>query len=196
MTILHISDTHGLHRQLTNLPEADIVVHSGDFSMHGTEEEVFDFINWLCDLPYKYKIFIAGNHDDILSGEEIEGLDENCYYLNGNSITIEGIKFYGIPLFLEDQLDGRLERMIEKIPEDTDILISHNAPLGIRDYSDGINYGNTNLLYKVNEVKPELHLFGHIHCQAGIDVINGITFSNGSIVSEGQIKYTPKAFQL
>ena len=31
MKILHISDTHGRHEELTNLPNADIVVHSGDF---------------------------------------------------------------------------------------------------------------------------------------------------------------------
>ncbi len=30
MKILHISDTHGCHRRLHNLPQADIVVHSGD----------------------------------------------------------------------------------------------------------------------------------------------------------------------
>lgn len=33
MTILHISDTHGKHHQLRELPLADILVHSGDFTM-------------------------------------------------------------------------------------------------------------------------------------------------------------------
>lgn len=31
-------------------------------------------------------------------------MDNNCYYLNGNSVIIEGKKFYGIPLFVEDQV--------------------------------------------------------------------------------------------
>ena len=39
MTILHLSDTHGCHRRLRDLPEADVVVHSGDFTMNGSESE-------------------------------------------------------------------------------------------------------------------------------------------------------------
>ena len=68
MKILHISDTHGKHHQLRDLPEADVVVHTGDITEDGTEEEVKDFIEWFCSLPYKHKIFIAGNHDDCLYG--------------------------------------------------------------------------------------------------------------------------------
>lgn len=37
MKILHLSDTHSCHRKLKELPMADVVVHSGDFSMVGTE---------------------------------------------------------------------------------------------------------------------------------------------------------------
>lgn len=59
MKILHISDTHGRHEELTNLPNADIVVHSGDFCFSGAESEVLDFLNWFIALPYKHKIFIA-----------------------------------------------------------------------------------------------------------------------------------------
>ena len=66
MKILHLSDTHGCHRRLIDLPEADIVVHSGDFCMVGSEAEAIDFLNWFCDLPYAHKIFICGNHDDCL----------------------------------------------------------------------------------------------------------------------------------
>ena len=51
MTILHLSDTHNQHRQLTDLPDADILIHSGDFTMAGTEQEAIDFLNWFCDLP-------------------------------------------------------------------------------------------------------------------------------------------------
>ena len=41
MKILHISDTHGCHRRLHDLPQADIVVHSGDFTMNGSEQVGF-----------------------------------------------------------------------------------------------------------------------------------------------------------
>lgn len=39
MKIIHISDTHGCHRCLPELPEADIIVHSGDFTTAGSELE-------------------------------------------------------------------------------------------------------------------------------------------------------------
>ena len=50
MKILHLSDTHGAHHRLRDLPEADVVVHSGDFCMVGEEREALDFLNWFCDL--------------------------------------------------------------------------------------------------------------------------------------------------
>ena len=78
MTILHLSDTHNQHRQLTDLPNADILIHSGDFTIVGTEQETIDFLNWFCDLPYRHKIFIAGNHDNCLYGATLSGLDKNC----------------------------------------------------------------------------------------------------------------------
>ena len=46
MKILQISDTHNRHNELTNLPEADVIIHCGDFTEQGTEEEVLDFLNW------------------------------------------------------------------------------------------------------------------------------------------------------
>lgn len=44
MKILHVSDihVHGCHRWLTDLPEADVMGHSGDFMMTGSEKEAID----------------------------------------------------------------------------------------------------------------------------------------------------------
>lgn len=50
MEILHLSDTHGCHRRLRDLPEADVVVHSGDFCMVDSEQYANDFLNYFCDL--------------------------------------------------------------------------------------------------------------------------------------------------
>ncbi|MDE6522363.1 MAG: metallophosphatase domain-containing protein [Muribaculaceae bacterium] len=182
MRILHLSDTHGCHRRLRELPEADVVVHSGDFCMAGTEDEAFDFINWFCNLSYKHKIFIAGNHDDSLYGAKIEGLDNNTHYLCNTRIEIEGIKFYGIPMFMEDCISGRENIHYAKIPTDTDILITHAPPYGILDLDEGINYGSERLLEKLATLNLKAHLFGHIHSSHGLEIINGITFSNGSVV--------------
>lgn len=56
MRIMHLSDTHGLHRKIKNMPKTDVIVHSGDISNNGTEEEVLDFLNWFIDLPYSEEI--------------------------------------------------------------------------------------------------------------------------------------------
>ena len=181
MKILHLSDTHGCHRRLRELPEADVVVHSGDFCMSGTEDEAIDFIDWFCDLPFDYKIFIAGNHDDCLFGAKIEGLDNNTHYLCNSGIEIEGIKFYGVPMFMEDCASGRENLHYAKIPIETDILITHTPPYGILDMDEGVNYGSEKLLEKLTTLNLKAHLFGHIHARHGIETINGITFSNGSI---------------
>lgn len=63
MRILQLSDTHNQHARLAELPEADVVVHCGDFTENGTEEEVLDFLNWFAGLPYPHKLFVTGNHD-------------------------------------------------------------------------------------------------------------------------------------
>ena len=46
MNILHLSDTHGSHRSLGSLPEADVIVHSGDIAMNGSSSEDLIDPNW------------------------------------------------------------------------------------------------------------------------------------------------------
>ncbi|MCM1333084.1 MAG: metallophosphatase domain-containing protein [Bacteroides sp.] len=185
MKIIHISDTHGCHRRLTDLPGADVVVHSGDFTMNGSEPEVLDFLNWFCDLPYAHKIFICGNHDDCLYEANIEGLDPNVHYLCNSGVEIDGVRFHGVPMFMGDCITDRQAKNIAKIPTDTDVLITHCPPCGILDFDDGINYGDEQLLCKVMEIQPRLHIFGHIHAQHGTVTEHGITFSNGAIMNAG-----------
>ncbi len=182
MKILHLSDTHGCHHQLQNLPKADVVVHSGDFCMAGTENEAIDFLNWFCDLPYQHKIFICGNHDDCLYSANIDGLDENVHYLCNSGIEIYGVKFYGVPLFMGDCITERQAQNYADIPNDVDVLITHCPPFGILDFDNGTNYGSKELLQRVSEVQPKLHLFGHIHNRYGLINSQHTVFSNASLV--------------
>ena len=184
MKILHLSDTHNCHHRLRDLPEADVVVHSGDFCMVGTEQEAIDFLNWFCDLPYKHKIFICGNHDDCLYGANIDGLDNNVHYLCNSGIEIEGV----IPMFMGDCITDRQCRNYAKIPDDTDVLITHSPAYGILDIDDGINYGSEEILTKLSDLHLKAHLFGHIHAQHGVMTQKGVTFSNGAIMTADYTK--------
>ena len=62
-----MSDTHGLHRQLTTIPPADILIHTGDFTNRGRRTEFADFNAWLGELRerglFRVIIVILGNHE-------------------------------------------------------------------------------------------------------------------------------------
>lgn len=187
MKILHLSDTHGLHKNLMSLPEADVIVHSGDFTFAGSEEEAYDFMNWFCNLPYKHKIFIAGNHDMCMYGaDHIDGLSRNVHYLYNNSVVIDGIKFYGIPMFMEDCMDGNLDVFINNIPDDTDVLITHMPPKGTCDlanYGKGPEHrGNATLAELLKKLHPTCHLFGHEHDAYGKTIKENVIYSNACVV--------------
>ena len=191
MKILHLSDTHGCHHRLQNLPEADVVVHSGDFCMVGSEQEAIDFVNWFCDLPYRHKILISGNHDVCLYGADIDGLDDNVHYLCNSGIEIDGLKFYGVPMFMGDCISDRQSRNYAKIPSDTDILITHSPAYGILDLDDNINYGSEEILDRLTALNLKAHLFGHIYAQHGMKSLNGTIFSNGAIMNSDYTNLLP-----
>lgn len=175
MKILHLSDTHGLHHRLDDMPEADVIVHSGDISNSGTEEEVLDFLNWFIELPYPHKIFVTGNHDLCLwEAEGIEDLPGNIHFLQDKGVEIGGVKFFGIAY-------NHSEAMI---PADTDIVVTHEPPVMILDQSSGIHWGNTPLRNRIFEVSPKYHLFGHAHQDYGTVEQEGIIFSNAALLDD------------
>ena len=163
MKILHISDTFGRHSELKNLPAADVLVHTGNFTAHGKRAEVYDFIAWLQQQPYKHKIFIAGDRDRWLYGNDPEILAENCHYLRYSAVIIGGVRFYGAPMFAEDTANGLFRKALDKIPSipKVDVLLSHQQPAGIPDGPRRYCNESSDLKRTDERVKPFLHLFGH-----------------------------------
>ncbi len=100
--VVCISDTHTHYNKPDIIPDGDILVHSGDFSNRGMEEEIEYFNKFLGKCKHKYKIVVPGNHDytlDKYSPEEVmKKFLPNCTaFLVDKAITIEGITFYGFP---------------------------------------------------------------------------------------------------
>lgn len=187
MKILHLSDTHGKHRDLSVLPDADVIVHSGDFTMHGSEAEAYDFMDWFCGLSYRYKLFIAGNHDSCMYGAQaVEGLPAGVHYICGSGVSVGGLLFYGVPMFMQDCIDGRYDRLLAEIPAGVDVLVTHSPSLGVFDGSEpGVaasGCGDALLWRRVIELKPQCHLFGHYHGTCGVGVFCGTTFSNAAVL--------------
>ena len=191
MRILHLSDTHGLHSQIGRLPEADVIVHSGDFTHYGTEKECLDFLNWFIALPYKHKIFVVGNHDLCLyDADNIEDLPANVHFLQDRGITVDGVKFYGTGFM-----------HYRAIPPDTQVLVTHEPPFGILDREESLGigeYGSTEIRKQVLALPAlRLHLFGHSHNGYGLYQENGVTFSNGALMAyEIKIERVPRVIEL
>lgn len=195
MKFIAISDTHGQHDKLS-LPEGDIVIHAGDISGRGTEQQVRDFLEWFSSLDHRYKIFIAGNHDFFLekaSAEIVRSMiPSNVIYLNDSAIEIEGIKIWGSPVqpWFHDwafnrQRGADIRKHWNLIPPGTDVLITHGPAFGILDRTVyGHQVGCVDLLEKIQEVKPRVHVCGHIHEAYGVVEAEGVKFINASVLNE------------
>ena len=76
-----------------------------------------------------------------------------------------------------------IEEKMANIHPDVQVLITHGPLAGILDFTvDGKRAGSTSLLAEINQrIKPQLHLFSHIHEGHGICRVGERTFVNASI---------------
>lgn len=208
MKIVFISDTHGQHASL-KLPKLDketestMLIHTGDISKRGKEDEVKDFLEWFEVQDYTYKIFIAGNHDFLFEMNPTLAesfVPTNCIYLNNSAVKIEGIKIWGSPItprFFDWAFNcDRGEKIREywnQISKDTDILLTHGPAYGILDQTiQGLKVGCEELIEVIEEIQPKIHAFGHIHEGYGMVNHSDITFINGSVLDiRYQLKNEP-----
>ncbi len=197
MKIICISDTHNHHHVLDGqLPAADMIIHAGDIAIHGSISEIQEFVNWYSQLPYKYKLFVGGNHDGELEHKlNFLELPDNIIYLENESIVIDGLTIWGSPVsppyrsfgFMWDEL--RRKELYQQIPDKCDIVINHSPPYGILDQIvEGTNVGCAIFRERLEEINPKLVICGHIHEGYGITELAGTTYVNASIMSR---KYLP-----
>jgi len=189
LRIVCVSDTHANHRK-TVIPDGDLLLHAGDLTGHGRLEDVEDFDRWLGTLPHRHKVVIAGNHDFCFQEQAVEARARitNAVYLEDEMVKIAGVTIYGSPWqpwfggwAFNLQRGPELATVWSKIPASTDILLTHGPPEGILDRNRrGDCCGCRDLLHRVLEVRPRLHVFGHIHEAAGRTHIDGTTFLNAS----------------
>lgn len=207
MRFVAISDTHGKHQFA--LPEGDVILHAGDVSSRGHKAEVQHFLDWFAGLDYRYKIFIAGNHDfffETATQAEIEAMiPDDLIYLNDSGVEIEGVKIWGSPIqpwFYDWAFNRRRGPDIQKhwalIPEDSDIVITHGPVFGILDRTaSGQVVGCEDLLPVIQRIAPKVHLCGHIHEAYGTRQIGDTLFINASILDlRYTIAHDPVVFDL
>jgi len=107
------------------------------------------------------------------------------------------MNFYGAPVFIEDAFSGKKDKLYGSIPAGTDVLVTHEPPYGILDLDDNYHYGSESLMIRVKEIRPHLHLFGHIHVAHGTLERGGTTFSNAALLNESyQLTAQPYTFTI
>jgi Icc-related predicted phosphoesterase len=209
MRITFISDTHTKHKQIKSLlPGGDLLIHAGDFMSSGySYSEAWDFVKWFDSInDYDFKVFVAGNHDRLFETSPEKALEIcNSFkwveYLEDNFTEIgtdldDLVKIYGSPwqpefynwAFNLPRNGTELKQIWDCIPTDTDILITHGPPQTKLDTSgppwNTPLLGCELLMERVKEVKPKIHVFGHIHGGYGYVFDGNTHFFNASILNE------------
>ncbi len=128
-------------------------------------------------------------------------------YLEDSQFTIESsefsrpIKFWGSPwqpefynwAFNLPRLGDELKKYWDMIPDDTDVLITHGPPNEARDFVSNWRQGDANvgcelLRFRVEQIKPPLHVFGHIHGAYGAAQIKDTLYVNAATCND---RYVP-----
>lgn len=145
------------------IPECDVLIHSGDIGGRTTLLELNEFLIWFESQPATKKIWVGGNHDLILDRKWVEsrpdtitqmiarqqyldGLDlireYDVVYLKEKDHVYEGVKFWGSPYspsFHKEHWAFNADRGEEirkvwsKIPSDVNVLITHTPVYGFLD---------------------------------------------------------------
>ena len=201
------SDTHHKHWDV-KVPDGDILVYAGDMSRCGTLDDIDNFNYWLSTLPHAEKIVICGNHDWLFQKQPslAEKVMTNCTYLQDEGVEYRGIRFWGSPwqpefcnwAFNLHRNTGALARYWSFIPEDTNVLITHGPPfmhldkvLRVHPGQTGNHQGCEELVDRLKIVKPDIHVFGHLHESYGWHFGTGDDFTLYANVSACDINYQP-----
>ena len=190
MTIMKIVAISDLHGNLPTIEEVAIIyciagdimplnIQSNDRKCRKWLKE--EFIPWANNLPCSHVVLIAGNHDFVFQRMEKEAIDaifedSKVIYLENSGVQLEGLNIFGTPwchqfghwAFMSD--DDALAELFSNIPENVDILLTHDAPYGTSDilfqntaWNIGEHIGCVPLRDAIIEKKPKIVLHGHLH---------------------------------
>lgn len=205
-SITTISDTHNQHDAI-DVGSGDLIIHAGDATSRGKEYEIQRFLMWYGKQDYECKIFVPGNHDFGFESYPQLYADMCDLYgvtlLNDSGHTYRGIKIWGSPVQPEfhgwafNRSATAIAPHWAMIPDDTDILVTHGPPRGILDLAHGYNPAGCPLLLKrVQEVKPKLHVFGHVHESRGMLRRDGTVYVNAACLDRRYEPYPERPFQV
>lgn len=221
-----ISDTHGFEAALakmpnpeapipkgveTNenshylLPEADVLIHCGDFAANGSRmrqrESIRKLDSFLCAQKHiKHKIVVRGNHDPDTPGRVLFKKSKALYATSPLGLKIDGIKFALQPF--SRRAHTTIPQTLQNLAN-ADVLISHEPPKGVLDLTySGMRVGSQVLRHAVetSKTKPRCWLCGHIHEGRGasreVFVPNGSKCDDSTLVINAANANVGKAHRL
>lgn len=187
--IVHMSNTHNHLLKSSSrkfLPDGDILVHSGGFTVDGTIEEYSQFNCWLGSIKdiYHYRVVIAGMSDVRQCGNDWDfvraHLSNATHVLCHSEASILGIRIYGNPWHWAHEYNYSVKQgapsstsgRFEDIPDGVDVLVTHGPAYGRLDtinnfcvigkegQGEKAHTGSRELEDAIRHVRPGLHLHG------------------------------------
>ena len=227
MRVCSIADLHGILD--FSVEKCDILCICGDIlplKIQRNDNKSFvwletTFLNWVNQQPCDRVILIGGNHDFAIYHDPnrirsifkdtkvVYLLDEEYVYSVNDKLNI---KFYGSPWCHKfynwaymDYDDDKLREIFLKMPEDVDVLVTHDCPKGACDvilqdvwWANGEHIGSIGLCEAVIERKPKMMFTGHLHSTNKLGELLGNTMVyNTSIIDENyKLSYKPHYFDI
>lgn len=203
MRVVAVSDLHGY---LPLIPECDLLIVAGDICPTDNHKLWYQsvwltsvFKPWLREAPAKNIVGVWGNHDWI--GEK-NYPDLPWHILTDDLVEIDGFRIYGLPwqkrfcdwAFNLDELE--LSQKYEAIPQ-CDIIVSHGPAYGYGDRTPTELTGSQTLLRRIDEIKPQLVVTGHIHCDPGVWQRGETTIVNATMLNDNyKVAHKPYIFHV
>jgi Icc-related predicted phosphoesterase len=212
MKIVGVSDLHGI---LPVIPPCDLLLIGGDICPLEDHDVHFQaewldtaFRRWLMNVPARKIVGVAGNHDLIWERDpDLVPNDLPWTYLQDSGCQWEGLNIWGSPWqpwFFDwafNLYEDQLQHKWALIPDHTDILVLHGPPYL---YGDGAGRGSSvehtgsrSLLERIEQIRPKVVIFGHIHEARGQWLLGTTKLANVSIVNSSYCAvHAPWEFEL
>ena len=234
MKICSISDLHGNlvcypSDYWKNLWECEVLFICGDILPLEIQHDMIKSIEWLTEefipwaesLPVEKVFFIAGNHDfwferNDVAAHKLFPQSQKITYLKNELVEYissqdsKTYKIFGSPyckpfgLWAFMRSADLLIKKFNEIPENVDILFTHDAPYGTSDIcfegwaADGSHKGCPELRDAIIASKPKYNFHGHLHsANHGEELLGETKVYNTSILNEQyDLTYKPLMIRL